>query len=99
MVLVHDEGPRSLWKLARVVEPIKGHDGIVRVAKIQLAGTITTRPIVKLYPLEEYTEMSAEAETEVPESEGTTVGVTRPRRLAAVKSTEGWKTAIREGVL
>lgn len=52
IVMVHDEGPRLRWKLARVEALIQGNDGRVRAANIRTDGGITNRPITKLYPLE-----------------------------------------------
>ena len=52
IVVVHDDAPRLHWKLAIVEEPIKGNDGLVRAARIRTSNCTTTRPIVKLYPLE-----------------------------------------------
>ena len=52
VVLVHDEGPRSSWKLAVVDDLITGKDGLVRAAHIQTSKGYTNRPITKLYPLE-----------------------------------------------
>ena len=49
---VHDETPRSTWKLAVVEEVVKGNDGLVRSAKIRVGNKLTSRPITKLYPLE-----------------------------------------------
>ena len=53
VVLVHDDGPRLYWRLARVIELIKGMNGIVRVVKLRVGKNETTRPITKLYPLEQ----------------------------------------------
>ncbi|XP_053406534.1 uncharacterized protein LOC123530253 [Mercenaria mercenaria] len=55
VVQVHDEGPRLRWKLAVVQELITGNDGLVRAAKIKTVNGLTTRPVVKLYPLETVT--------------------------------------------
>ena len=52
IVVVHDDVPRLCWKLAVVEEPIKGNDGLVCAAHIRTDNCTTTRPIVKLYPLE-----------------------------------------------
>ena len=52
IVVVHDDAPRLHWKLAIVEEPIKGNDGLVCAARIRTDNCTTTRPIVKLYPLE-----------------------------------------------
>ena len=52
VVQIHDEGPRSRWSLAVVEELITGNDGSVRAAKMKTKQGFTTRPIVKLYPIE-----------------------------------------------
>jgi len=49
---VHDDGPRLKWQLAVVKELQWGQDNAVRLATIQTVNGITSRPIVKLYPLE-----------------------------------------------
>jgi hypothetical protein len=54
VVLVHDDVPRLLWKLAVVEELVPGKDGLIRSAKIQPQNGLTNRAIVKLYPLEMY---------------------------------------------
>ena len=52
VVVVHDDTPRLQWKLAVVEELIEGKDGLVHAAHMRTATCKTTRPIVKLYPLE-----------------------------------------------
>jgi len=52
VVIVHDEKPRMQWKLALVEGLIKGRDDLARTAHIKMGNYRTTRPIVKLYPLE-----------------------------------------------
>ncbi len=52
VVQVHDEIPRSTWKLAVVEELVKGNDGLVRSAKIRVGNKLTSRPNTKLYPRE-----------------------------------------------
>ena len=52
VVLVHNEGKRSTWKMAVVTDFIQDADGEIRVAVIKTANGITNRPIKKLYPLE-----------------------------------------------
>ena len=52
IVQVHDEGPCSCWSLAEVEELITGNDGSIRAAKMKTKQGFTTRPIVKLYPIE-----------------------------------------------
>ena len=52
VVLVHDDGPRSTWKLAVVEDLIRGGDNLVRAAEIRTSTGHKNRPICKLYPLE-----------------------------------------------
>ncbi|XP_065911263.1 uncharacterized protein [Dysidea avara] len=52
VVIVHDEKPRMQWRLAVVEGLIKGGDNLTRAAHIRMGNYKTTRPIVKLYPLE-----------------------------------------------
>ena len=52
VVIVHDDKLRLNWRLAVVEDLIEGKDGLVRAAHIRMGKLKTTRPIVKLYPLE-----------------------------------------------
>jgi hypothetical protein len=52
VVQVHDDGPRSQWKLAVIQELIPGNDGKIRAAAIKTKNGLTNRPISRLYPLE-----------------------------------------------
>ena len=52
VVIVHDDKLRLNWRLAVVEDLIEGKDGLVRAAHIRMDKLKTTRPIVKLYPLE-----------------------------------------------
>ena len=52
VVIVHNEGPRSTWRLAVVKALHRGHDGLVRAADIRTSTGETSRPIAKLYPLD-----------------------------------------------
>ena len=52
VVIVHDEKPRMQWKLALVEGLIRGGDSLVRATHIRIGSYRTTRPIVKLHPLE-----------------------------------------------
>ena len=52
IVVVHDHIPRLHWKFAVVEEPIKGNNCLVHVPCIKTNNCITTRLIMKLYPLE-----------------------------------------------
>ncbi|KAH3709254.1 hypothetical protein DPMN_068716 [Dreissena polymorpha] len=47
-----DFKPRLPWTLAVVDELLTGNDGLTRAARLGTSSRITTRPIVKLYPLE-----------------------------------------------
>ena len=54
VVLVADPGLlRGEWKLGRVVEAYPGKDGRVRAAKVKTNNGFYTRPVTKLYILEE----------------------------------------------
>ena len=65
IVLVHDEVPRALWRLAKVEEVVTGQDGHSRGAVIRVSGKnrskLLRRPIQRLYPLE--TSCNVEAES------------------------------------
>jgi hypothetical protein len=50
VVQIHDENPRSQWKLAVLEKLITGRDGFTRAAKIRTKNGVTNRAIVKLYP-------------------------------------------------
>ena len=63
VVLVHDDGPRSSWRLAVVEDLIKGGDDLIRAAKIRTSTGHTNKPICKLYPLELSTSKSTSKET------------------------------------
>ena len=55
VVLVHGEGPRGRWPLARVTEMIPGSDGVPRAAYLEMRGIKTRRPLNKLFHLEAVT--------------------------------------------
>ena len=53
VVVVHEDfQPRLQWSLAVVERLLTGNDGHTRAACIRTQNGLTTRPIVKLYPLE-----------------------------------------------
>ena len=52
VVLVHGEGSRGRWPIARVQSLIEGRDGTPRAAVVSLRGRQTRRPATKLYRLE-----------------------------------------------
>ena len=51
-MIVHDKKPRIQWRLAIVEKLVTGNDDLIRAAHIRMENYRTTRPIVKLYPLE-----------------------------------------------
>ena len=54
LVIVEDKNvPRGRWKLARVSAIHPGDDNIVRMATVKTAAGEFTRPVAKLYLLEE----------------------------------------------
>ena len=52
VVIVLDNKVIIYWRLAIVEDLIQGRDGHVRAANIKMGNLRTSRPIVKLYPLE-----------------------------------------------
>ena len=52
VVLLHGEGTRSRWPLARVLELIRGTDGRCRAAFVLVRGVRTRRPIERLFRME-----------------------------------------------
>ena len=102
VMLVHDETPRTTWKLAVVEGLIKGGDGLVRAANIRTSNGCTNRPITKLYPLE----VSTDVETQdgpLRETNNNAQVVTvdlhiRPRRAAtseALRRISEWARSLR----
>ena len=85
MVLVHDESPRSTWKLTVVESLREGGDGLIRAANIRTSTGHTNRPITKLYPLEVCANEATEDDTEqaimVP-----TPSQNRPRTAKALEA-------------
>ena len=93
VVIIHDDTPRTRWKIAVVNDLVTGGDGLVRAATLRTANGTTNRPITKLYPLE-LNETEPLADIENQEERSTTpvnlpdspVG-TRPQRMSARKAT------------
>ena len=57
LVLVSDtETKRRKWPLGRITRVMPGEDGIVRVAEVKTKDGVYTRPVVKLYRLEDDSE-------------------------------------------
>ena len=67
IVIVHDDVLRLKWQLAVVTDLQRGQDDAVRSAVIRTSNGVTTRPIVKLYPLEVNVEMN------IPETDSSIV--------------------------
>ena len=51
MVQIHDDSPRSQWKLAVIEDLVIEDDGYIRSATVCTANEITNRFIACLYPL------------------------------------------------
>lgn len=75
VALVHDDAPRSLWKLAKVKELHRGSDGNVRSAAMHMN---TTRPTIKLYAMAVH--VRSENSTEQDDS------ADRPQRATAIEA-------------
>ena len=57
VVIIHEDYvPRSVWRLGVIVELIRSKDGLVRGARVRVGktGTVVSRPVTKLYPVEYY---------------------------------------------
>ena len=57
IVVIHEDNKKRMhWKLGRVVDLIKGKDGVIRGAKVKTdstySGGVIERPLQKLFPLE-----------------------------------------------
>ena len=52
LVLIHDEGPRTKWKLGKIIRLYPGRDEVVRVVQLKTSLGLLNRTVVKLYPLE-----------------------------------------------
>jgi len=64
VVIIHDDVPRTNWKLAVVEKLITGLDGITRATEIRTTNGRTNRPITKLSPLQ-VNEKDSSSETQV----------------------------------
>lgn len=52
VVLVHDDGPRLFWRINRIMKLYRSPDHECMVTQIKAGAEVTTRQVVKLYPLE-----------------------------------------------
>ena len=97
IVLIHDDGPRSKWKLGQITGLQSGRDGLIRVANLRVASGNTTRPVVRLYPLEQA--LDDQSNTADPVTTQGTACHQRPLRQAALRSAESWQSKIQAGQL
>ena len=99
LVLVHDEQPRCLWRLAKVVETLPGRDGKIRGALLKVASatqpTTLRRPVQLLYPLEINAPTEPSENFQIPQSldlpekgPDPVENPSRPKRGAAVRARE-----------
>jgi hypothetical protein len=75
IVLLHDDGPRGFWKLAKIEELITGKDKRVRGAVIRVPAkdgkiTVLQRPLQLLYPLEITQRMNSTVDTSTESDSG-----------------------------
>lgn len=96
IVLIHDDGPRSKWKLGKITGLHMGRDGIIRVADLKTPSGSTTRPVVRLYPLEQSLEDESTSIATNPQGH---VCHQRPLRKAATRSADLWQSKIKSGQL
>jgi len=86
VVLIHDDTPRIIWKLAVIEELLKGKDGLVRAANIRTALGRTNRPIARLIPLEVSSETTELNTTSSDLSSNTSVkpaeGIDQPNNVS-----------------
>ena len=91
VVQIHDDSPRSEWKLSVIEDLKKGDDGYIRSVTIRTANGRTNRSIARLYPLE----VSAdERSSNVNTDESAQIGSTsddessqqRPARRAMIRA-------------
>ena len=52
VILTDEQMPRCQWRLGRVLRPISGPDGRVRVAELRTSSGTLIRPVARLCPLE-----------------------------------------------
>ena len=106
VVLIHDDGPRLLWRLGRVTKLLRGCDHLCRVVELRTEKGTTTRSIKNLYPLE--VELGEERlsdgggasisspGTERADTAGSVVK-SRTVRQSALKSSQLWQTLAHQG--
>ncbi|XP_071150257.1 uncharacterized protein [Mytilus edulis] len=84
--------PKNRWNIAVVDELITGNDGFTRAAIIRTSAGRTSRPIVKLYPLEIRTNIN-NLDDKNDDTSNSTERLTRvlPKREASVRARENIK--------
>ena len=92
IVLLKEDLPRGVWKLAKITELISSNDGKIRAAKVLLlTKKVLNRPLNLLYPWEcdsgRETEMTQEGE-KLKEIEEITSNTLPPTRAAAIRARE-----------
>ena len=80
MLIYEEKQPRQHWRLGRVLEVIESKDNNIRGAKVLIGKSkqVITRPINKLYPIEETNERNENTKESIILNEQ------RPKREAAV---------------
>ena len=68
VVQIHDDIPRTQWKLGVIEELMKGNDEFVRSVTVCTASGRANRPIARLYPIEVEYSSSVESSQQEPES-------------------------------
>ena len=53
VLLQEDDVKRRSWPLARVTKVMPGKDGVIRVAEVRTKTGVYTRPVTRLYRLED----------------------------------------------
>lgn len=53
VILQERNAPVQIWNLARVIEPLPGPDGVVRVVRLKTGTTTLVRPVHRIVPLPE----------------------------------------------
>ena len=93
IVQIHDENRRIMWKTGIVENLTKGNDGLVRSAIIRTKNGTTSRPIVKLYPLELFTDIETSKDKEARQKKEPSATTSRilTNREATTKARENIK--------
>ena len=102
LVLIHDDGPRVYWKFGIVTKLFPGIDGMIRVAQLRTTAGTTTRPIIKLYPLELNVEELSISTDQRGEDETRGIAINssvRPPRLTAQAARQTWRDRLVTGQL